>query len=515
MSDLLNGNFVDERTGARAWQLLALVLALILVVYRETFAGMAATWLRSNTFTHGFMVAPISLWLIWRMRARLAALAPRADWRILPLFVLAGFAWLLGELGSVVVVSQFAAVTLLVLAVPAMLGLSVARQMLFPLAFLYFAVPFGDFALPLLMEWTADFTVRGLRLSGVPVYREGLQFVIPTGTWSVVEACSGVRYIIASLTVGALFAYLTYRSAAKRVLFMVVALVVPLVANWIRAYMIVMLGHLSGNKLAAGVDHLIYGWLFFGVVIMIVFWIGSRWREDVPPDERVAEQAGVALSASLRRSAIAALAIAVLALAGPAVEWLIGRNAPADVERIALLENVPGWTETPESVANWTPRFENYSASRQTAFKAGEQTVGMFLAYYRNQDERRKLVSSTNVLVLSDDYRWLRVASGGRTMAGASGPLPVRTAVLRAQDGTRLVVWQWYWINGRVTTSDLKAKAYTALSRLAGQGDDSAVVIVYARQEPDGEAALAAFVNDAGQVIERALQRTWETREER
>ena len=65
-----------------------------------------------------------------------------------------------------------------------------------------FAVPVGEFLLPVFMEWTADFTVLALRLSGIPVYREGLQFVIPSGNWSVVEACSGIRYLIASLMVG-------------------------------------------------------------------------------------------------------------------------------------------------------------------------------------------------------------------------------------------------------------------------------------------------------------------------
>ena len=84
--------------------------------------------------------------------------------------------------------------------------------MAFPLGFLFFAVPIGDFMLPQLMEWTADFTVLALRLSGVPVYREGLQFIIPSGAWSVVEACSGIRYMIASVTVGCLFAYLSYRA---------------------------------------------------------------------------------------------------------------------------------------------------------------------------------------------------------------------------------------------------------------------------------------------------------------
>jgi exosortase/archaeosortase family protein len=124
-----------------------------------------------------------------------------------------------------------------------------------------------------------DFTIAALQATGIPVYREGLNFVIPSGSWSVVEACSGVRYLIASFMVGTLFAYLNYNSWKRRAGFMLISIVVPIVANWLRAYMIVMIGHLSGNTLAVGVDHLIYGWVFFGVVIMIMFMIGARWSE--------------------------------------------------------------------------------------------------------------------------------------------------------------------------------------------------------------------------------------------
>ena len=86
------------------------------------------------------------------------------------------------------------------------MGLEVARTIAFPLAFTLMAVPIGEFLLPNLMNQTADFTVAALRLTGVPVYREGLYFTVPTGRWSVVEACSGLRYLIASLTLGLLFA---------------------------------------------------------------------------------------------------------------------------------------------------------------------------------------------------------------------------------------------------------------------------------------------------------------------
>ena len=55
------------------------------------------------------------------------------------------------------------------------------------------------------------------------------------------------------------------------------------------------------------------------------------------------------------------------------------------------------------------------------------------------------------------------------------------------------------------------AKAYTAFSRLTGQGDDSAVIFVYASKE-QGEAVLEAFVKAAEPAIRGALNRTREKR---
>ena len=233
-----------------ALPMLVLLLAAILLLYRETGMAMAQVWWTSDTFAHAMLVPPISLWLVWRQRERLTALTPRSQpWVLLPLLAVAAL-WLAADLVAVNAPAQFALVTLVILAVPAVLGLEVALAILFPLLFLYFSVPFGEFMLPTLMQWTADFVVMALQFTGVPVYREGLQFVIPSGRWSVVEECSGVRYLIASFMVGTLFAYLNYRSWKRRLAFMLVALAVPLVANWLRAYIIVMLGHLSGNKIA-------------------------------------------------------------------------------------------------------------------------------------------------------------------------------------------------------------------------------------------------------------------------
>ena len=182
---------------AMPWQQLApglLLIAAVLLLFRETATAMVDIWTRSDTFAHAFLVPPIVIWMIWRRRDRLAQI-PRAPMPVL-LLPIAGacLLWLLGELASVNAATQLSLVVLIVLTVPAVFGWAVARELTFPLLFLFFSVPVGEFMVPLMMEWTADFTVKALQVTGIPVYREGLQFVIPTGNWSVVEACSGVRY---------------------------------------------------------------------------------------------------------------------------------------------------------------------------------------------------------------------------------------------------------------------------------------------------------------------------------
>ncbi|WP_200259262.1 exosortase A, partial [Halorhodospira neutriphila] len=268
------------------WALAALALGLagLGAAFFPTYRGIVEIWARSETFAHGFLIVPIVAFLVFRLRHRLSPLAPRPSG--LALLPLAGLvlAWVLGALVEVESVRHFSAVLMIPALVWLLLGTAVVRELQFPLAYLLFAVPFGAFLVPWLMEYTADFTVAAVQASGVPVYREGLRFQLPSGSWSVVAACSGVRYLIASVALGALYSYLVYRSWRRRLLFMAAAVLVPIVANGVRAYLIVMLGHLSGMELAVGVDHLIYGWLFFGVMIAAMFWVGGWWREDGGPE---------------------------------------------------------------------------------------------------------------------------------------------------------------------------------------------------------------------------------------
>ncbi len=497
--------------------LTGLVIATLLLLFRDTAAAMVGIWWRSETFTHAFLVPPIVVWLIWRRRHRLQGVAARPAYAVLLPIAGVCAVWLLGELASVNAATQLALVALIVLTVPARFGLAVTRTVLCPLAFLFFAVPIGDFLVAPMMEWTADFTVLALRASGIPVYREGLQFVIPSGNWSVVEACSGVRYLIASFMVGTLFAYLNYQSTRKRVVFILFSLAVPIVANWLRAYMIVMIAHLSGNKLAAGVDHLIYGWVFFGIVILIMFMVGARWAEP-NADDAPAAPVRAAASPAARPPIGVALAIVALLAATQAVAWRLDR-IETTATPVLVLPDVGGYTSEPDTGAatDWVPAYANPSAIAQRSYRAASgEPLRVWIGYYRGQGYDRKLVTSTNLLVGPDTPNWAQVAGGATTVDTPDGPVTLRTAELRIAallaggSARRLRVWQTYWVGGEYIAGDARARLQLAINRLLGRGDDGAVIIVSTPivEGGDADAVLRGFVPGVLSALQGPLAAT-------
>ena len=515
-----------------------LVILCLLLLFRDTVVEMIATYDRSETFAHAYLVPPITLWLIWRQRFALAQLPVRSAPWVLVLIAAACLLWLVGELAVVNAATQLALVTLVILTVPAVYGFAVTKVVLFPLLFLYFAVPIGLFLVPIMMEHTADFTVMALQLTGIPVYREGLQFVIPTGNWSVVDACSGVRYLIASFMVGTLFAYLNYTSWKRRLLFVAVSIAVPIVANWLRAYMIVMLGHLSGNRLAVGVDHLVYGWVFFGLVIGVMFMIGARWSQpSEPPSASSALSRGLALTgdgATVNKSlavlwATAAAAVAVM-LGVHAVLWSLERPRSDPLQALKLPAQLGSeWRTGPASITDWVPAFSGArsidtrvyvapaaaatataaatAAATATATATDAQTVAVWSGHYREQGRLNKLVTSNNSLSRVEESQWAQVSSGTRRISAAGQELAFKQTLMRgpgtpgSPSAQRLLVWQIYWLGGDTyTASDVRAKLLLALHRLSGRGDDSAVLIFYApagstaKGLEDAEAALRRLV---------------------
>ncbi len=478
---------------AQAWTgpllALAVALAALLLAFFPTFQSMVGTWSRSDTFAHGFLIVPIVLFLVFLKRHELATVQPRPCFMAILPIVLLSLAWVMGDLVSVISVRQFAATLMIPALVWLVLGSQVTRLLQFPLAYLLFAVPFGEFLVPPMMDFTADFTVSMVQLSGIPIYRDGLLFELPSGRWSVVEACSGVRYLIASVALGTLYAYLIYRSFWRRIAFVGVAILVPIIANGLRAYMIVMIGHLSDMRLAAGVDHLIYGWIFFGVVIFLMFLIGTLWREDhTPPPKPVpstADRSGGVSASAGAMAAVTALAV-LLSVSGPLYAGWMNQRDLGPVQGLGSGPVLPpGWLAAPESEnPTWEPQYQFSRASRTgKAVRNGENIpVGLHIQFYREQHRYGSMIGWLNTLGNRERDGW-SVRRRGSAPVESFGTAD--RVLLQHPNGEQLVAWRWYWVGGRLTTIPHEVKAREALSRIVGGRDDAALIVLYAAYRHD------------------------------
>ncbi|MDR1424001.1 MAG: exosortase A [Azoarcus sp.] len=465
---------------------LAATLIWCVLWYARTAGEIAAIWWRSDTFGHGLVVLPFFAWAVWRRREAIGNLRPQpAPWLAVPMAA-AGLLWLLGELASVAGAAHTGFVTMSVLGLTAVLGRSLARALLFPLLFLFFALPVGEFMLPSLMAVTADFVVATLRFTGIPVYQEGLHFVIPGGSWSVVEACSGIRYLIASLMLGALYAWLNYATLRKRLVFMTVAFAMPLLANWVRAYLIVLLGHFSSNRLATGVDHLIYGWVFFGIVIVLMFWAGRRWADSPAALRRPPADAA---TRPTRWARLAPLAL-TSAFFVVAHDWLDRAVAPYSVH-YELPAPAAGWRMHAAADITWRAHYEGARGAAQAVYGAPDGgAVLLQTAFYADQRDGADMLAYENGLIANRPNQAAQYY--GPDVASTLGPL--RSARLM-EDGEAWVVWQWYVVDGKPVLQDWEAKLRLAFVRLSGRRD-AAMVFVLATPDEDhaGAARLARFV---------------------
>lgn len=479
----------------RAFSTVALALALTLLwvvgCYWSTAQEVADIWLRSDTFAHGIIVLPAFAWLVWDARDRVGALQPQpVGWLALPILA-AGLLWLLGGIVSVAAAQHLALFVMLVAAFVGVLGWRLSRVLLFPLLFLFFGLPIGEFMVPTLMHYTAEVTVWALRLSGVPVYQDGLHFVVPNGRWSVVEACSGIRYLTASLMVGALYAYLNYTSRKRRLMFMLVALVAPILANWLRAYMIVMLGYLTDNRIGTGDDHVFYGWILFGLVILSMFWFGARWHEPRSPVAKVDEPAARGPRRSLWLG-VAPLAIAI-ALFPPLLKEL-DAPVPEFPVQIAAPEAAAGWVAPAASSIEYRPTYRGARADVfQTYMGDGARLpVGFFAAWYVGQRQGSEMIAWENGAT-SPRQREISVVRSAQTLE-VDG-LSVRENLISTPRG-RMLLWHWYRVNGRNLTRDAEVKLRLAMDRLQGLYDESAVVVLVTPEGIEDEEAARARLKD-------------------
>lgn len=459
-------NITDKRFLA----LFSIVLIAWAIVYQDAIVGMEATWSRSGTFAHGYFILPITIWLLWRDKENLLASKVNSIW--LPLPVLAGslFVWLFSFAADINVLGQFSAIVSLICIIWIMVGNKIAWRYKFPLAYLIFAVPMGENLIPQLQDITAWFTVFFLKLNGIPVFVDGLYIQIPTGMFEVAVACSGIRYLIASIAVGTLFAYLTYTKTYKQIIYILFSMFLPILANGIRAYGIVAIAYYSDMKYATGVDHLIYGWLFFGVVIMLMFWVGGLFAD--PQRQQVSHVTIKSTEPSYYPVAVVLIALVTSYLLSQKIQSVIKPEKATSALSGNSVEH-----------SNWGITFND--ALQRSHININKQ-IELFRAVYGHKQDVGELVSFDNKYY--DHKRWTIIEE----KVVIIDDLSAKYLLLRNILGGERVVLYWYKIEDEVFINKAKVKLFQVLTMFTSPNSKGEFLAISIPNGNENEAITAA-----------------------
>ena len=261
----------------------ALLASLTGLLYFRIASGLTAQWLHDANYSHGFLVPLFCAWVIWRRREQLASEPLRPSGTGLIIIVGALGELILGVVGAENFLSRTSLLFLLAGLIIYFCGWRFFRSVLFPWGVLFLMIPlpaivFNQIALPLQFE--ASRLASGmLALVGVPVLREGNVIQLPSITLDVAEACSGLRSLASLITLAVIYGYLIERRIWRRVLLILVAVPIAIVANAVRIMGSGILGQYWDPDKAEGFFHLFSGWLIFGIScsLVIMFHAAFSW----------------------------------------------------------------------------------------------------------------------------------------------------------------------------------------------------------------------------------------------
>ncbi|WP_428333603.1 exosortase A [Novosphingobium sp.] len=481
---------------------LAAVWAGLIVLFLGDWSAMAKQWWGSSTYNHILLVPPILGWMIAQRRHEVLRLTPVAWGPALLVFAGAGLLWLLGDFAGVAAARQLAVVVMAQASFAAIMGPEVVAGLMFPLCYMLFLVPMGDELIPALQTMTASLTMVFLHAAHVPATINGVFITTPAGYFQVAEACSGVKFLIAMVAYGALVANVCFVRWPRRLAFMAVSVVVPIIANGLRAFGTIWIAGWYGMTFASSFDHVFYGWVFFAVVMALCMAVGWRFFDrsvDAPMIDPVAIAASP-LVRRLRAMALPARAAipAMLAMALVCLAW--GASAQMRVAQLPQglpLPQIKGWEAVPrDSGVAWNPLHGGADRHlRMRLRNAAGQTVDLSFALYASQHTGNAAGGfGQGDLPLGSPWAWV----------GPGYPLGIaKSEVIQAPGPSgpeHRICGTWYRSGGLLTGSNLALRLHAMVDHLLLRRRATAVVILSAsdRFNRDPAAAVIAFTAATG-----------------
>ncbi len=480
------------------WFLPVALLAALIAGIWPALEVLGGRWLKfDESYSHGYLVLLVSLLLSIRKWRAVRPVAGCYPFWLIP-FAAAAALYLAG---SILLVEAFQQVVI----VPLMLGVLLliwgwrqASAFFLPVGILFFAIPVWDYLSWPLQLITVAFNQLLLSWLGIEFTVEGVFVYFPgVGAFEIAHGCSGLRYLLVGMTLATLYSELNYQRVISRIYLLCAAVLLALLANWIRVFVIIYVGYESNMTSSLIWEHDYFGWWVFAGTLVPLFFFAHRLEgKDVEQGTSGTATVVSMGSGSTSRAWLMMIPVVGFGALAWAAEWSVADEkyrgtASHNLEVLPATEWLPLFRD---SVAGWQPSIR----------RPDRQFTGAFLERGRlgSEDGREE------VFVGLYTYDWQRpggeVVQYENHLYDSEVLIPEQTFAVPAGDGivlgglklryrmseTRVYLAYGYYVESFWESEELRAKLAQLPGIFNSRSDASLLVIGVSCQSCDGREVL-------------------------
>lgn len=490
-----------------------LLLASFAVLFKDVMVKLVSDWRADENYSHGFLVLPLAIYMVWRQRHQLASIPVRPS--------LGGF-WLIagsiltlaaGRLGAELYLTRLAMIVAAAGVVAFLWGFRHLRAISFAFLLVFLSIPipaivFNQIAFPLQLL-ASRFGETAISACGIPVLREGNIIVLASTTLEVAEACSGIRSLVSLLTLALVWGYFSDAPGWLRWLLALSSIPIAVFSNGIRVAGTGIAAYLLGPAAAEGFFHTFSGWIVFIVAVMLLLvvhrlgvWVG-RGRasgQTVASADVAAQSQGASVDTTgpqrrLERRAL--IAAGCLGIAAASLNAMTRTEATGLRQPLATLPlTLGGWEgeNGPPFDAQVLKTLGVDDYITRAYHRPGSRWVNLYVGYYKSQRQGQTMHSPLNCMPGAGWEPIDRSRVGVPTLeAGDNSGLRGEMNRLVIQKGLdRQLVLYWYQAHGRIVASEYWGKIYTVVDAVRlnrSNGSMVRVIVPITSADPAAERA--------------------------
>ncbi|MCK5335172.1 MAG: EpsI family protein, partial [Gammaproteobacteria bacterium] len=442
---------------------------LFVVFYWSSINNLFKLWDTDPTYSHGLLVPFLSIYLIAQKNKSLTSIALKpAPLLLLPL-VLTVFLWLLASITDIRVIEITLLPLIFFFAYTSIIGYKSSLVLATSLLYILFAVPIWSLLTPYLQSMAVFINELALQLNGIPTNIKNNTVSIPAGTFKIESGCAGTGYLVVTLTIGGFFSLSNFKRIKPALILLAASFILPIIFNWIRIYIIILIGHFTDMQSPLISDHNNFGWILYGISLIPLFYLAKQLvkAEDKKQQRQLIDNQPDILKYLYPKFFI--LIPVILIISAPALTTYLSNSRPDTLQETPLPKAEAPWLG-PIYFNDWTPKYRGASIETNRLYIGMNKApdISLHIYYYGQQTQDSELINKLNTITDDDMIESQKIFTFENHNI-------IENIII--SNSKKRLVWYWYYVNNKNIVSPIIAKLFQARELISGKASSSLIAL--------------------------------------